>query len=85
MLLEADIDGESLIGSVILRSKFPLVSAHGIIPPVVPAPSRAWNSYEADLREKLAVVLIQHVGLFGWASLDKRTDFLSFPVYPICT
>ena len=37
------------------------------------------NSSGVDLRGKLAVVLIQHIGQFGGVSLDERADFLSVP------
>ena len=37
------------------------------------------SSRKVTFGKRLASVLIQHIGWFGLASLDERTDFLSFP------
>ena len=65
---------------MILRSNFPLASAHGYLS-FVPGPSRACNSYEADLWGKAINRCCPHSAhwMVGLASLDERTDFLSFP------
>ena len=78
MVLEAGIDGESLVGSVTRASYFPLfpytlpLLRNGTVPTVQLLGS--WPSGEGWLMSWFSTL-----DALVLASLDERTDFLSFP------
>ena len=78
MVLEAGIDGESLIGSLTRASPFPLLPHIDSSSLQRPYPECATPGKLAFGRS-LADVLVQHIRWFRLASVDEPTDFLSFP------
>ena len=81
MVLKADISSERLIGSVVLGSNFLFSFRLVGTSPWCRHHSERAAPTKLALREEVALVLIQHVGSFGLASLDMRTDFYQLPVY----